>query len=156
VGLGYNGRPFKLKVVDLSDDTNVAASGTNSQTLQPAAGKIYQIVDIAYHAPDPAGSAAGTHEVRLYRSAITVSQDMILRVAGTTGTAIQVGYCQNFAGDSSEDPSNAREQFLLIQGGLIWCSNSIPIVVYYKNDTDVAQAGTRTCKITVLEFDEVI
>ena len=55
---------FKLKTVDLSDDTTIAPAGQNTQTLQPADGKIYEVIGIYVSIPDPAGSGAGTSSGR--------------------------------------------------------------------------------------------
>jgi len=144
---------FKLKHISLTDDTSVIATGTNTQTLTPPTGKIYIIRMIYYHAPDPAGSSAGTHELTIQRIMVTTARRLAF-LRSTTGNAIYYNDLVMNA-DSSEIPTSVQEQFLLNIGGLIVASNSYPIQFKYDNDTDVAQAGTRTLEILVEEHNEV-
>ena len=141
----------KIVGIDLSDDTAVAAAGTNTQTLTPPLGNVYQIIDIYYNAPDPAGSAAGTHELGIKQVTVTSDRYRAL-IRASTGNAITVNYA-GFIGDSAETPSNIREQLLFIRGQL-WASNTYPMKFVYDNDTDVQQAGTRALEILVKEYGE--
>ena len=143
---------IKLSHSDLSDNTAVAAAGSNTQTLTPVAGKIYVIRNIFYNAADPAGSGAGTHTLSCRQ--VYVSSDRVLfEITATTGNDIKITQVA-FVGDSSEAPSNAREQALLQKGGQLWASNSYPLKFTYTNNTDVQQAQTRTLEILYTEHDE--
>jgi hypothetical protein len=145
---------FKLKVIDLTDDTTVGPAGSNTQTLTPPAGKIYSIKYIYYNAPDPAGSGAGTHELAIERILVTSERRNAL-VKATTGNTINIGTNSLWAGDSAEYPSNANQQHDLMYRGDLICSNDYPIKFVYNNDTDVNQTGTRVLEILVKEYDEV-
>ena len=157
MGLGYNGRPFKLKLVDLSDDTQVnSGGGTDTQTLQPPTGKIYELVKLVLHIPDPVGSTANSHEIIGYYDMghASVYREGIFRCVATTGNDIETAYNELNA-DSVEGPSNAREQYKIINGPL-YASNTYAIKFKYDNDTDANQTGTRTILCLVKEYDEVI
>jgi len=141
-----------IELIDLSDDTSVAAAGAITVQLQPPKGFLYEVIYIYYRANDPAGSAAGTHKVNFtYSGVSTTSPSIVCR--GTTGTTI---YITSYAliGDSAETPPSATQQFELIACGRLIASNSLPIDIEYHNDTDVAQAGTRTCEIVVRKRPE--
>jgi hypothetical protein len=136
----------KLTVVDLSDNTSVAAAASNTQTLTPPAGYIYIIRAIFYNAPDPAGSAAGTHYLQIRRVLVTADRTFAA-ITATTGNAVDIN-SSIFIGDSAELPTHEISQNLLMYQNLI-ASNSYPIKFFYHNATDVAQAGTRTLEILV-------
>ena len=139
--------------MDLSDNTGVNAGNSNTQTLTPPTGKIYTMAMIYYHAPDPAGSSSGTHDLTIKRVYVSIARQLAI-IKATTGNDVTVGSNTLWSGDSNEQPSNVELQYALTHGGLI-ASNSYPIQFIYNNDTDVAQAGTRTCEILVREYNEV-
>jgi hypothetical protein len=145
---------FKLKQIDLSDDTTVAASGTNTQSLTPPAGKIYRIISILYVAPDPSGSSSGTHELEWRYNGFTQgSSGRLGFVQGNTGSGISVS-SNRYVGNASEVLSSETLQHQLITLGCMYCSSTYTIDFKYDNDTDVSQTGTRTLLIMVLEYDE--
>jgi len=143
----------KLKIIDLSNAISVAhTNGTNTQTLKPSAGNIYIIRSLYYYAADPVGSSAGTHQVEfiLTDGSLTIYTN---KIKATTGNDISLDPKNGFIGDSLEVPVAATDQLRQIHGYL-WCSNSIYYEILYTNNTDVAQAGTRTCRILVEEIPE--
>lgn len=143
----------KLDVIDLSDATSIAAAGTDTQTLQPPSGKIYIVRNFQYNALDPAGSGAGTHELVVFNGIAQTVQNRSARIAATFGNPIEVGFANGFVGDSSESPSTQTEQRFICTAGLR-CNHNYPIEFLYKNNTDVAQAGTRTLKLLVEILNE--
>lgn len=139
-----------LEIFDLSDDTSVSsAGGTNTQTLQAPTGFIYQVIDIGYSAPDPAGSGSGSHKLTFkYRTA----QDDLGYVNSAFGNAVGISN-NGFEGSTSEYPASATDQLLLMRS-YVYVSNLVPIDFLYTNSTNVAQAGTRALKIVVKKFPE--
>lgn len=149
--MGYSVYPNpKIKIVDLSDDTQVNAGGSNnSQSLQPNSGKIYEIIEIYYDAADPSGSTSGTHQLEIQYYDGTNSMT-VARIRGNTGSGIGI-YTSDFSGDSQELPADAREQALLRRGRQLLASNSAYLIFKYTNNTDANQTGTRTCYVVVKE-----
>lgn len=147
---------FKIALIDLSDDTSVAAAGNNTQTLQAPAGKIYQVIGIEYLAPAPIGAGAGEHTLTIYSAIGTDSQQTKMAVLNTVfGSTLAIGFTNNFVAATVESPSVALEQRAVCTD-ILWCSHTYTIHFKYDNDTDVAQTGTRTLNILVKVFDEVL
>lgn len=146
---------FKLKLIDLSDNTTVAHAPTsNTQTLQPASGKIYEIIKIFIYIPDPAGSAAGTHELIMHHTTDGSSVYGTFLLRATTGNSLGT-YYSAFTADSAEAPGEAITQGQILNGfGDILCSYTYPIYFKYTNSTDVDQSGTRVIKVLVKEYNE--
>jgi len=154
--LAYNiNNGFKLKLIDLSDNTSVASSGgTNKQTLQPDPGKIYEVCKIWYVASDPAGSSAGSHKIECHYETTGDTYNGVFRIAGNTGSGIYTRF-GGFVGDSEEAPSTEATQQLYIGSCNLVCSNTYPLNFTYTNSTDVNQTATRTLKILVKEYNEM-
>jgi len=153
--LGYNiNTGFKIKLIDLSDNTVVTSGGgTNTQTLQPPAGKIYQVIQIEYSVATPPGSSANTHDLVIQYQSSTVA---IATLSTAFSKSIYISGATTpyeFFADS-EDPSAASQQFKICSEA-IWCSNSLPVDFIYTNDTDANQTGTRTLIIYVKEYNEM-
>ena len=144
---------FKLKTVDISDDTQVNAGANRTDNLTPPAGEIYQVVDMMIQAAAPAGDTAGTHqfEIRTMETNNAIYTKLFCR--GNHSTTIRLGTYFVMVGDSSEIPSADREQLQVMQG-MLWANNDNPIKVYYQNDTDANQTGTRTMKFLVKAYKE--
>jgi len=141
---------FKIKLVNLTNDTQVNAGNDNTQTLRPLAGKIYKIIYFYYYAPDPVGSAAGTHDIRIQYDLTGTKRNVALCKA-TTGNIVAIGTNSSWTGDSSEVPSTATEQHTMLYHDL-WASYDFPLYFLYENDTDVNQTGTRVLEILVKEY----
>jgi hypothetical protein len=139
-----------LDMIDLSDDTSIAAAGFQTLSLQPPKGTIYEVMDLYYAAPDPVGSAAGSH--RIYIGWANLSGLYLARLVAAFGNAISIRTDIGFTANTSESPSNVREQLLVFRG--VFCSNAQPLNCYYLNSTDVAQAGTRTLEVMVKKHPE--
>lgn len=144
---------YKVTLVDLSDDTTVTASGgINTQTLQPPAGKIYEIMQVHYSAPGT--STSGDHNLE-----ITFNDGAADRRIGFLETAygnnLKIEYSTFIAGGTKE-PANAREQVHLFTGGMLIASNDHPLKFIYTNDTGVNQTGTRVLALIVREIIEAI
>jgi len=147
---------YKLVEIDLSDDTQVNSGGaSNTQTLQPDAGYVYEIINMNISIPDAVGSTAGTHVLQIYWKAAYETGDLIAVMSATTGNAISAGYGGTITGDNYEDPGNAREQFLMLRNTTI-CSNTYPISFTYTNNLDANQTGTRTIKILAKQRREAL
>jgi hypothetical protein len=147
---------FKLKLIDLSDDTQVNSGGsTNTQTLQPAAGFIYQIVKIWVEIPDAVGSTAGTHNLWVAYDTSFQAQSAIFFMSSNTGNNIQT-YANALDGDS-EQPTASGQQQDIISGGIeIFCDYTNTIYFKYTNNLDANQTGTRTIKVLVKEYKEAV
>jgi hypothetical protein len=146
---------FKLKLIDLSDNTTVASGGgTNTQTLQADVGFIYEIVKFWINIPDAVGSTANTHTLDVYFDASFTGQSRFLRMVSTSGNAI-LTLNQIFSADSSEIPSGSDEQFDLLNGiAKTYVNNTNTLKFLYTNGLDANQTGTRTIKILVKEYKE--
>jgi len=143
---------YKLEIVDLSDDTEVAHTvGTNTQLLQPPVGFVYEVMAIDYDAPTIGGSSSGTH--RLYITPDSFISPVALIIA-TFASYVRIRDFQ-FYGNQAETPSAAASQFTIINSGLV-ASYDHPITFEYFNWTDVAQAGTRALIFVVKKYREAI
>jgi hypothetical protein len=143
---------FKLKVIDLTNDTTVVATtGTNSQTLQPSANRIYEIVNLYYWVDAPIGDTSGTHELE----ALWNTTRRIWRIVGNHSTTLSINEWA-FGGDNSEAPSGIDNQYEMQHRGRVWASNSEPVIFKYSNKTDANQTGTRTLEILVKEYMELL
>ena len=146
---------YKLVKVDLTDNTSVADSGgTNTQTLQPPVGKIYQVVDIIYKCPSPGGTSSGTHEINIFHPDTKIG-DYYSGVRGKSahGDAIAI-HKACVTATTQEVPSSEREQWHQIRN--IICSNEYEVSFEYTNDTDVANAQNRQCYVLAKEFSEIV
>jgi len=138
---------YKLELKDLSEDTTVThAPTTNTITLQAPVGEIWEVVDMAYNAPAPAGSSAGTHQ--LYgRYTDAVSTSFIFKIISNFGATILM-FRNGFQGDVSESPSASADQYKIMRDGIIIVSNAVTFDFEYTNSTDADQVGNR--KLTLL------
>jgi hypothetical protein len=144
---------FTIEMVDLTDDTQVnSGGGTDTQSLQPDAGYVYEVVDIYAYIPDPVGSTANSHKLAISMQNCTTAEN-IATIISATGNYIAIS-CSGFVGSTSEQPSNHREQFLIKQGGLLFASNSQPLDFKYTNSTDANQTGTRRIEVWVKKYRE--
>lgn len=146
---------YTIKVIDLTDDTNVPTpNGENIQTLQPDVGFIYEIMAIHYNANAPAGDTSGTHEIQLaIWDGVTNINLCLCKSNHSDEVNIKGTY---MVGTSLEIPSATGDQLLLITLNGMKASNAYPIRFIYGNDTDAAQAGTRTCLVTCKKVREAI
>lgn len=149
--MGYTQRQkLSINSVDLSDNTTVNAGANKTETLQPNAGKIYQIIGLYVSIADPSGSTSGTHELRIKYQ----NNNTYIQIKATTGNIISVN--QNlFTGDSAEKPSGTAQQFEIMYYGILYASYDQPLDFEYYNDTDANQTGTRTIQLIVKEVKEV-
>jgi len=135
-----------IKLIDLSDDTTVsAAGGTDTQTLQPPKGQIYQIIQFDIEIPDPVGSTANNHKFNVKYQNMTDGD--ITFCNSNTGSDIKWN-AYGWIG-TTEVPGSDNEQFDLIHGGQIWASYDQPVDFVYVNLTDADQTGTRRLEIMV-------
>jgi len=145
---------FTLEMINLSDDTQVNSGGnSNIQILIPPAGKIYQIVDIRYTAPDPIGSAANSQYL-MVRSNDGVNQIEHLKIEAPFSEAIYINRGEYY-GSTSEEPTDATAQFIQLCQSL-YSSRNAYLDFFYFNNTDVHQTGTRVLDILVKVFNEAI
>ena len=143
---------YAIEVIDLTATATVTHGPTSSTVqLKPPVGFVYEIVDIGYTAPDPAGSAAGTHS--LHCNYLGAFSD-VFRILCTTGTALFISV-SGFFGDSSETPATDPDQYRLMRKYLV-ASNAVPLEFVYTNSTDVDQVGTRTLIVVVKKYREAI
>lgn len=147
-----NNPNLKINYKDLTDDATVShTGGTNSQLLQPPAGKVWQVIYFRMSIPAPVGDTAGTHNMKISYYDGTVYHN-IVEIVSNHSTSCESYYFQ-FQGTSSEAPANAGQQQEIVSR-LLWASNSYPIRFIYTNDTDADQTGTRQLDIWVKEYTE--
>jgi len=149
--LAYNiNLNYKVKIIDLSDNTQVnSGGGTNTQTLKPAAGKIYEVFMIGATWP-AIGGASGNHSVvtRLTDGTDTVN---MLSITGTDGAVMSITGYYGCAG-SSVLPNSIAYTLPMIRSLVV--SNTKYIEFYYANNSDTNQTGTRELNVWVKEFNE--
>jgi len=147
-------RSFKgIKEIDLSDNTSVAGGGgTNTQTLQPPEGLCYLITRLWIEIPDPVGSGANDHRLEVYWDASFTTASRLLYCLSNFGSDISTNAGGLVA--TTEVPSSQNQQSEILTGiARSWASYDSPIYFLYTNNTDVAQAGTRTIKMIVEVWD---
>ena len=144
---------YTLTLETLTDATQVNASGgTNTQSLQPDAGYIYEVISIFYGADDPAGSTSGTHKLEINHQNMNTPTYAI--ITATTGNNIRINDA-GFTGDSLERPGNVDDQYKVMRNWLI-ATNGQPIDFVYTNSTDANQTGTRTLQVMCKKFREAL
>ena len=148
------GSRFRLELIDASDDTSVGAGTNITNTITPPVGKIYQVIDWDVHIPIPGGGGSGSHElhVRTMNGGSTSQNKLYVKTA--FGAELSIGGYFEMVGATTESPSGTAPQNLILTGE-VWCDHTNPLKFYYKNDADVAQAGTRRMKILVKEYNEL-
>lgn len=137
---------YELGDTDLTDDTEIAAAGgTNTQTLRPPIGKIYEIIDIFYSSAAPIGATANTHQLSCRQTFISTSRQQFL-VKGAFNSSIEV---QNgmLSGNDTENPTNAREQYICIRRRTLIAGYNTPLLFIYTNDSDANKTGNRILEI---------
>ena len=139
---------YKLEVVDLSDDTAVNSAATNSQTLQPTAGFIYEIVGIDYLSAAPIGASSGTQVLQILGYDGSAYNSNLAQITGPFNDSIDI-WVSMFLGATSEYPSGDTAQSYMLNSGILIASNSYPISFKYTNSTDVQKTGTRTLIVRV-------
>lgn len=146
----------KLLRIDATDDTTVAHAPTliTMLELKPDIGFLYEVISIFALIPDPVGSAAGTHTLEFSATGRTSNDDQFLKVTSNTGTAILIRDSNGLVG-TSEVPSGQSSQDDIIHHTM-WASNDWPILIEYKNSTDVDQSGTRQLFVLVKIWREAI
>lgn len=138
-----------VKQIDLSDDTSVAALASLNNTLTPPAGQFYKVRFIQISLPDPAGSSNGSHSLTCGYSTTGAAPERFFYLVSGFGNTITTNCC-SFVASTTENPSNAREQFILLSGvSNILVTPDNPLIFRYTNATDVAQDQTREIKVMV-------
>jgi len=139
-----------IKVIDLSDDTQVNSGGnTNTQTLQPPTGQIYKVVGISLNTP-AIGGASGTHKTEFNYDSFIFPEG---RLQGTDGANYYIAY--NVFTANSELPANSSDQLNFINK-ILWATNDEPLKITYTNSSDANQTGTRTLVFMVAIYKELI
>jgi len=143
---------FLVRNIDLSDDTSVAAAANITQTLQPAAGKIWEIQFMAFNFPDPAGSATGDHKMQAMFDLTLSHQTALFYLTSDFGTDIKT-YNGEFSA-TTDLPGNVTLQYYISRKNGLCINHDTPLYFRYWNGTDVAAALMRTIKILVKEYNE--
>lgn len=149
--MGMSRNPsFGLEVIDLATTSSVAhTGGTDTVSLTPPAGVIYEVVDMWLNIP--AVGTAGTHEVLM--GFIDLNAFHIL-LFGKSNFGSSITFTQRLIGtaDSNKTPSaNADQQN---NSTRIFCSSDHTLDFKYTNNTDVNQTGNRDIKILVKKYPE--
>lgn len=143
---------FTLKYIDLSDATQVnSGGGTDTKSLQPPVGKIWEVIGLNLNMPDAVGSTAGTHSLLINMANDTDSKAIIASCVSNTGVTITYAGRYGFTGTTVAPTAldNLRWNFKTHNA-----SNEYPMLFKYINSLDAHQTGTRTIKILVKEFNE--
>jgi len=143
-----------LKYVDISTDDTVAAAAIDDIEITPPKGLMYVIAGVEVSIPDPSGSSSGSHNLYFYNKFFSYLSTYF-DATSNTGNAI---YIQNDGGivADTENPTSFSEQLHAILGGRSLVNNDYPLVVRYRNQTDVAQTGTRAVKIMFKVYKELL
>jgi len=96
------------------------------------------------NAPAPAGASSGTHYLRVSQG---TGEQHRLYGKSAYGSSVRFQYGIWLSAGSDKEPPNEAEQQHNEYGLLSDADN--PIRIYYKNDTDVSQTGTRSVRILV-------
>jgi len=142
---------YKLELIDLSDDTSVAAAGEITQTMTPPVGYIYEVKNIYVNCPPPAGGGAGTHYIEIAQAGWGTYSGKCINAFGS---AVLISDPAGFVG-SSEVPSDIEEQYIVMHDMLIANSDNA-ITFRYKNSTDVAAALNRVIFVLVKVYREAV
>ena len=153
--IGYHpSKNFKIKKIDLSDNTTVAhTTGTNTQTLQPAAGFIYEIINIDVNIPVTNAGAAGNHSLTFRHDDGTDTYNVIIATA-VGNTVITINPRIGISAGVSEYPGGSAQQYDYLSKGIIKLSNTEYMTIVYTNNSDNDQTGNRALLIWVKEYRE--
>ena len=142
----------KLKLIDLSDDTQVNSGGsTNTQILTPPSGFIYEVVSLAMNFPDPVGSTVNNHSINVTLADISLADiSQVMYASSNTGSLIYYKISEGLIGTSKKPAFPYNVTFL----DSIVLNSDVVLTFVYTNNTDAHQTGTRTIKVVVREILE--
>lgn len=149
------GTPAKSISVSAAVDTNtgnVTASNTDTHTLTPPEGKIWEVVRIRLYCLAPPSATTGSHEFRLF----TEDNDSTITVYHLSGesnynTKLSYTYGRWEHADILQKPADPIHQLQAVEGIVI--SDTNPLYLLYSNDTDVTQTNPRVFEALVKEIN---
>jgi len=143
-----------IKAIDLTTNATVNTSDSDEIDLKPNKGFIYQVIGVYVDIPDPIGSGANDHELYFYSDAFGTRYSSYLEVRVNSGADIDIQTDSGLVGNT-ESPTNIDEQLWAICERM-WASYDVPLHILYRNDTDVNQTGTRTIKLLVKVYKDLL
>jgi len=143
---------YKIKRIDLTNDATVAhTGGTETQTLQPDVGFVYEIIDIYIDIPYSVGDTAGTHELSIKYQNQTEELSFIKSAFNNKLTVGTNGYY----GSDTESPTAMSDQLNIMRHSIA-VSHDQPLDFVYTNDLDADNTGTRAIEILVKQYREAV
>ena len=139
-------RPKKAlpAMVTLSETVNVAASGTKTFTLTPAANEIWRIRQISLDVPVPSGGGSGSHVIQGMYLVTNSTLNEVFTISNAFGAKIVIRGNNPLTKNNSY-PTTDGDFADQIRNIVISAAN--PFIILYTNLTDVAQTGTIGLKI---------
>jgi hypothetical protein len=135
------GRKLVVATGTYDQALNVSASGgTATITITPPAGELWRVKGLYINLAPPSGATSGTHEIRVYQLSETVL--FYLYAASNYGDQIRIrgGYIDVATATNGKLPTTEQAQQNAILN--LVATNDVPLGIFYKNSTDVAQTNT--------------
>lgn len=143
------GRKGKYRRVDVGNASSVAAGATSETTLSPTSGHIARVVSAYLDAPSPGSTTSGDHTIWLYIS--DINKHSIARVTNTHDSSVGVrGTGERTIASSTLSPSGVSTWQSAVRD--MRFTNTEPLVVQYKNNTDQANASGFSGELIIEEF----
>ena len=136
--------------------TVAGGGGTESVTIQPPDGLIYELIGCGFYVQQvAAGGDGGVHDFRIGRGGSSI-QNLIAKYASAYTSAITVyqsGIAQT--ADSSQYPDTDAAQAGILQN--LYANYDLPLTVYYTNNATTAdQTSNRNYDIFCKVYKEVL
>lgn len=140
-----------IRYEDLSSSTQVnSGGGVASDYVTVNAGECVKIKGVYLSIP-AIGGASGNHTLTLRYGDTSI---LLGELIGTDGSAITITKSQFYA--DTENPSTESIQAEILQGGM-WMGDATRKPLFrYVNNSDTNQTGTRTMKVLMEVYKQVI
>jgi len=143
------------QVADIVSAT-VGTGTVEEKTITPAIDEIWILKQLGFYVATPAGSASGTHEIRL--TYLTGSPSSYILYLIRADHAQPITTYKNglpYSTTTVEIPDTHQGILELIAGDMLVATSDNPLIFRYENDTDVDQTNARTYYYRYMRYRKV-
>jgi len=142
---------YKLEILDLSQTGTVAHSGgTETYTIQPNEGFIYEVKCLYFYVAIPAGGTGGTQGLDIYSDGYAKTDNNWISLTQAHNSVLKIAN-QQYTG-TNEKPTLEQSY----SANNIVASQTYPVKIKYTNNTDADQTNTREVVAVVKKIREAL
>ena len=142
--VSLSGRKLAVRVINLSETSDVVAGGYKDYTILPTSGYIARLLNIFSFTPATIGGSAGNHSVSVYDSAGVA---MYLRASSAYNVNVNINGCDSSV-STLTPPDKAAFTMALSRPRFTATS---PLIVRYNNDSTGGTSASRAIRLVVEE-----